>query len=77
MIDNIIDVDIIDDLDILSSPLPAKQGGEVEQDNLSTPVKTMEKKKAREKKTPSPSPVYVPSEYELKAMQKRKEIAER
>jgi hypothetical protein len=36
----------------------------------------MEKKKARKKKTPFPSPVYVPSEYELKAMQRRKEIAE-
>ena len=36
----------------------------------------MQKKKPRKKKTPSPSPVYVPSEYELKAMQKRKEIAE-
>ena len=36
----------------------------------------MEKNKARKKNTPSPSPIYVPSEYELKAMQRRKEIAE-
>jgi hypothetical protein len=56
--------------------LQAKQGGKkFGQANLSTPAKKTEKK-ARKKKAPSPSPVYVPSEYEQKAMQKRKEIAE-
>ncbi len=48
----------------------------IKQANLSTPDKEVQKKKPRKKKSPSPSPVNVPSEYELKAMQKRKEIAE-
>ncbi len=46
------------------------------QPNLSSPEKAVQRKKPREKKTPSPQPTYVPSEYELKAMQRRKEIAE-
>ena len=76
-IGNNIDVDIVDNFVIFSSPLPEKQGGKKnKQANLSTPDKEVQKKKPRKKKTPSPSPVYVPSEYELKAMQKRKEIAE-
>jgi hypothetical protein len=49
--------------------LPEKQEKKkVEKANLST--------QARKKKTPSPSPAYVPSEYELKAAKKRKEITE-
>ncbi len=59
----------------MSSPLPQNRWGKVEQPNLSTPAKTMEKKKAMKNKTSSPSPVYVPSKYELKATQRRREIA--